>query len=107
KSLGVDVDRVRKLGLVFSCLSAATIVSFTGAIGFIGLISPHICRFIVGGDERLVITGSTAVGAIILLSSDLIARRLMAPIILPVGAVTAFLGGPFLLYLLLRLKRAL
>jgi iron complex transport system permease protein len=104
KSLGVEVDRTRKIVLLTACLSTATIVSFTGAIGFICLVAPHICRAVVGGDERMLIVSSGLFGAILLLVADIVARRLIAPIILPVGAITAFLGGPLLLYLLIKRK---
>jgi iron complex transport system permease protein len=105
KSLGVEVDRTRKIVLITACLSTATVVSFTGAIGFICLVAPHICRAVVGGDERFLIVSSGVFGAILLLVADIVARRLIAPVVLPVGAITAFLGGPLLLYLLIR-KRA-
>jgi iron complex transport system permease protein len=84
--------------------STATVVSFTGAIGFICLVAPHICRSIIGSDERYLVVSSCIFGAILLLVADILARRLIAPIVLPVGAITAFLGGPLLLYLLLRRK---
>ncbi len=102
KSLGVEVDRVRKITLILACLSTATVVSFTGAIGFICLVAPHVCRAFIGSDSRYLIVASCLFGAILLLFADIVARRLIAPIVLPVGAVTAFLGGPLLLYLLLR-----
>lgn len=105
KSLGVEVDRTRRITLILSCLSTAVVVAFTGAIGFICLVAPHICRTFVGGDQRLLIVSSCLVGAILLLVADIVARRLIAPIVLPVGAITAFLGGPLLLYLLIRRRR--
>ncbi|MCW4035190.1 MAG: iron ABC transporter permease [Candidatus Bathyarchaeota archaeon] len=104
KSLGVEVERVRKITLICACVSTATVVSFTGAIGFVCLLAPHICRTIIGGDERILIIASSLFGANLLLIADLIARRIIAPIMLPVGALTAFLGGPLLLYLLMRQK---
>ena len=105
KSLGVEVDRTRRITLILACLSTAVVVAFTGAIGFICLVAPHICRAFVGGDQRLLIVSSCLVGATLLLVADIVARRLIAPIILPVGAITAFLGGPLLLYLLIRRRR--
>jgi iron complex transport system permease protein len=105
KSLGVEVDRTRKIVLITACLSTATVVCFTGAIGFICLVAPHICRAVVGGDERYLIVSSAIFGSILLLVADIVARRLIAPVVLPVGAITAFLGGPMLLYLLVRRKR--
>jgi iron complex transport system permease protein len=70
------------------------------------LVAPHICRAIIGGDERFLIVSSCLFGAILLLFADIIARRLIAPVVLPVGAITAFLGGPLLLYLLIKRKKA-
>jgi len=105
KSLGTDVDRTRKITLILACLCTATVVSFTGAIGFICLVAPHICRAVIGGDQRYLIVSSTLFGAILLLVADIVARNLLAPVILPVGAITAFLGGPLLLYLLVRRRR--
>jgi iron complex transport system permease protein len=104
KSLGVEVDRVRKITLIAACVSTATVVSFTGAIGFVCLLAPHICRAIIGADERFLVIASSLFGANLLLIADLVARRIIAPIMLPVGALTAFLGGPLLLYLLMKRK---
>ncbi|PVX26855.1 MAG: iron ABC transporter permease [Candidatus Bathyarchaeum sp.] len=104
KSLGVEVERIRTITLITACISTATVVSFTGAIGFVCLLAPHICRAFIGGDERVLIVASSLFGANLLLIADLIARRIIAPIMLPVGALTAFLGGPLLLYLLIRRK---
>ncbi|MCW4011023.1 MAG: iron ABC transporter permease [Candidatus Bathyarchaeota archaeon] len=106
KSLGVEVDRVRKILLLTACLSTATVVSFTGAIGFVCLVAPHICRAFIGSDERFLLISSTLFGAVLLLFADIVARRIIAPIVLPVGAITAFLGGPLLLYLLIRKKKS-
>lgn len=102
KGLGVEVEKVRKIVLTTACLSTATVVSFTGAIGFICLLSPHICRIVVGGDERYLIPISGLFGANLLLVADIIARRAAAPVMLPVGAITALVGGPLLIYLLVR-----
>lgn len=105
KSLGVEVDLARKVSLITACLLTATVVSFTGAIGFVCLVAPHICRAIVGGDHRFLIVSSSFFGAVLMLFADIVARQLIAPIVLPVGAVTAFLGGPLLLYLLIRKRK--
>ena len=104
KSLGVEVDRTRRISLVVACLSTATVVAFTGAIGFICLVAPHICRAFVGSDHKTLIVSSALMGATLLLVADIFARQLLAPIVLPVGAITAFLGGPLLLYLLIKRK---
>ena len=102
KSLGVNVERVRLGGMLVSSIITAIAVSFLGIIGFIGLISPQIVRRIIGGDHRFLIPISALMGSILLLFSDTIARTIISPIILPVGAITSFLGAPLFLYLLLR-----
>lgn len=102
KSLGVNVERVRLGGMFVSSIVTATTVSFLGIIGFIGLISPQIIRRIIGGDHRFLIPISVLMGAVLLLFSDTLARTIIAPVILPVGAITSFLGAPLFLYLLLK-----
>ncbi len=105
KSLGVNVKRTRIIAMVVSTLLVATIVCFTGTIGFIGLVAPHMTRLAIGGDNRYVLPVSGLLGAVILISADLVARRIIAPVILPVGAVTAFMGAPLFLYLIMRRRR--
>lgn len=102
KSLGVNVDKLIWVGLMLTCLIAAVSVSFLGMISFIGLIAPQIMRRIVGDDHRFLIPASIAAGALILLVSDAVARTIMSPMILPVGAITSLLGGPMFLYILSR-----
>lgn len=105
ESLGVNVKRTRIILMVISTLMVASIVCFTGTIGFIGLVAPHIVRMIIGGDNRFLLPASGLVGAVLLVLSDTVARRIMAPVILPVGALTAFLGAPLFFYLILRKGR--
>lgn len=100
--LGVDVKRTRVLGVAVASLMAAVMVSFVGLINFIGLIAPHIARRFVGDDYRFLLPASLVLGAIIMLASDLAARMVISPIILPIGAITSFLGAPLFLYLLYR-----
>ena len=102
KSLGVNIERVRFKGMLISSIITAVAVSFLGIIGFIGLIAPQIVRRIVGGDYRFLIPMSAFVGSTLLLIADTLARTIIAPVILPVGAITSFLGAPLFLYLLLR-----
>jgi iron complex transport system permease protein len=102
KSLGVNVERVRLGGMFVSSIITAVSVSFLGIIGFIGLISPQIVRRVIGGDHRFLIPISAIMGSLLLLFSDTLARTVIAPVILPVGAITSFLGAPLFLYLLLR-----
>ena len=105
KSLGVNVKRTRVITMVVSTVMVATIVCFTGTIGFIGLVAPHMTRLAIGGDNKYVLPVSGLLGAVILISADLVARRIIAPVILPVGAVTAFMGAPLFLYLIMRRRR--
>ncbi|OBR90134.1 hemin transport system permease protein HmuU [Clostridium ragsdalei P11] len=102
KSLGVSVERVRFGGMFVSSLITAAAVSFLGIIGFIGLIGPQIMRRIIGGDHRFLIPASALMGSLLLLVSDTLARTIISPIILPVGAITSFMGAPMFLYLLMR-----
>ena len=105
KSLGINVERNRIFIMMLSSLITATIICFTGMIGFIGLVSPHICRIIMGGDNRYLIPASGLFGAAFLLLADTIARTIIAPVIIPVGIITACVGGPLFLYLTIKRKK--
>lgn len=105
KGLGVNVERVRMVGMVLGALVTAIIVAFLGVIGFVGLVCPHIARRIVGDDQRYLIPASSVMGGILLLGSDTVARLVVAPYVLPVAVLTAFLGAPVFLYLLVRGSR--
>ena len=83
-------------------LMVSSIVCFTGTIGFIGLVAPHITRIIIGTDYRYLIPASGIVGAILVVGSDVISRNVIPPIIIPVGVITAFMGGPLFLYLIMK-----
>lgn len=100
KGLGVGVERMRMTGMFVCSLSAAVIVSFVGIINFIGLISPHLVRRCIGGDYRYLLPASALMGSLLLLLSDTAARLAVSPVILPIGAITSFLGAPLFLYLL-------
>lgn len=102
KSLGVDVNRVRLISMLAASTLTAVTVSFMGIIGFIGLVAPQMMRRIVGGDHRTLIPASAATASLILLFSDTLARTIISPVILPVGAITSFFGAPLFLYLLIR-----
>lgn len=101
KSLGVNVERIRLSGMVVGSFITATAVAFLGIIGFIGLVAPHIARMVIGGDHRFLLPASCIVGAILLLAAETVAHNLLSPIIIPVGIITAFLGVPLFLYLIL------
>ena len=102
KGLGVNVERIRLTSMVISALVSAVIVAFLGVIGFIGLICPHMVRRVIGDDQKYLIPGSALFGGILLLVSDTAARLIISPYVLPVSVLTAFMGAPAFIYLLLR-----
>lgn len=102
KSLGVSVDFLIIISMIVSSLISAVSVAFVGTINFIGLIAPHIARRFVGNDYRFLIPCSALIGAIIMLAADLASRMLIAPTVLPIGALTSFLGAPIFLYLIIK-----
>ncbi len=104
KSLGVNVSRLRLVGMIAASLISAVVVSFLGVIGFVGLVCPHIMRRLIGDDQRYLIVGTAVCGALLLLVSDTIARTMISPHILPVAIITSFLGAPIFLYLIVRGK---
>lgn len=105
QSLGVNVPRVRLELLALASLITASAVSIAGAIGFVGLIVPHMLRLVIGPDHRVLLPASLIGGAAFLVFADALARSLIAPEQLPVGVVTALMGGPFFLVLLWRNRR--
>ena len=102
KSLGVNTRRVTLISMTMCSVLTAAAVCFVGIISFVGLVAPHIMRKVVGNDYRDLIPGSAAAGALLLLLADLVSRTVMAPVILPIGALTSFLGAPMFLFLLFR-----
>jgi len=103
-SLGVEVERLKKVIFVASALLTGAVVSVSGLIGFVGMIMPHAVRLFVGPDHRLLIPASFLVGGMFLTMADALARTLLTPSEIPVGVVTALAGGPIFLYLLTRRK---
>ncbi len=98
--LGINVKLVKSIILILATLLTSTLVAITGAIGFIGLVVPHICRTIAGSDHKKLIILSSLVGSIFLILSDVVARALFPPIEIPIGIITSLVGGPFFLYLI-------
>jgi len=90
--------------MVAASLATAAVVCFTGTIGFIGLVAPHIARMIVGGDNKYIVPAAGLIGAFLLVLSDLIAVNIVSPVILPIGVVTSFMGVPLFVYLILKRK---
>lgn len=101
-SLGINVKRLTMLNMILCCFTSSIIVSYIGLVSFIGLIAPHIVRMAVGNNHVYLLPGSILAGASILLLGDLFARTAVSPVILPIGAITSFLGGPLFLYLLFK-----
>ena len=86
-------------------LAAAAAVSFVGIISFVGLIAPHVIRYFTGNDHRYLIPGSAIAGALLLVLADTVAKIIMPPVILPIGALMSFVGGPVFLVLLFKERR--
>ncbi len=102
RGLGVQVERVRLLGMLMASCLTAILVAFLGIIGFVGLICPHMVRKLIGSDMRFLLPGSFVCGALLLLASDTVARLLLAPHVLPVSVLTSFLGAPLFIILIIR-----
>lgn len=102
KSLGVSVDMLIPVSMAVCALISSVSVAFVGCISFIGLISPHIMRRFVGTDYRFLIPCSAFCGSSLLLAADIASRTLVAPAVLPIGALTSFLGAPLFLYLIMK-----
>jgi len=100
-TLGVNVKLFRIVSLVIASLLTATPVAFIGTIGFIGLLAPHIARLAIGPNHKFLVPASALLGSLLLVVGDLISRIIVSPLILPIGVVTAFMGVPLFLYLLL------
>lgn len=102
RHLGFDVERIKLELVLCTALGVGAAVAAAGLIGFIGLVVPHLMRLLVGPDHRVLLPASLLAGASLLLLADLLARLLLAPAELPIGIVTALIGAPFFLYLLVR-----
>jgi len=102
KGLGVRVERVRLVGMMVATLVTAVIVAILGIIGFVGLVCPHMVRRLIGGDHRFLLPATIVTGSLLLLWSDTVARLILAPHLLPVSILTAFMGAPVFIYLIVR-----
>jgi iron complex transport system permease protein len=105
RSLGVEVEKVKKIILLISTFMVAAVVSFTGIIGFVGLIIPHTIRMIFGPSHKVLIPFAALLGAIFLIICDALARTIIPPSEIPVGIITSIFGVPFFLYLLYKTKK--
>ena len=102
KSLGVNTRAVMLISMGICSLLSAVAVSFVGIISFVGLVAPHIMRRFVGNDYRYLVPSSAVAGALLLILADTFGRSVMAPVVLPIGALTSFLGAPMFLFLLFK-----
>ncbi len=101
-ALGVNVSGVRMLSIALASLMTSGAICFTGVIGFIGLVAPHIARMIFGSDNLFLIPASALIGGVLVLSADTLGRTVWLPHVIPIGIVTSFIGVPFFLYLLIK-----
>ena len=104
-SRGVDVGRATSLQYFGASLVTGSVLAYSGPIGFVGLIVPHVLRLLIGTDHRLLLPTSFFVGGAFLIACDTLGRTILSPVEIPVGIVTALLGGPFFLWLLLTRRR--
>ena len=102
ESRGLDVTTAQRAAFFSASLATGAAVSVGGPVGFIGIIVPHLVRLLVGSDHRIALPASALFGAAFLIGCDALARTLMSPLELPVGVITALIGGPFFLWLLVR-----
>lgn len=103
--LGIEVERDKILILALGSVLTAAAVSISGLVGFVGLITPHAVRLIIGPDHRLLIPTAALTGAIFIVITDIVARTVLAPAEIPLGIITALIGAPFFIYLLRRTRR--
>jgi len=104
-ALGVNVDRLRISAVAAASLVTAGGICFTGVIGFVGLVAPHVTRMVTGNDHRFLLPVSGLAGAVAVVAADTLGRVLWAPRVIPVGIVTSFIGVPFFFYLLMKNSR--
>lgn len=104
RALGVNVERLRFRAILAAALMCAGSICFTGVIGFVGLVAPHLGRMLLGSDHRFLFPASALLGALLVLVADTLGRTLWAPLVFPLGIMTSFIGVPFFMYLLLRRK---
>ena len=102
RQMGLDVKKFNAIVLVLASVMTAFCVAFCGIIGFVGLVVPHLCRMLFGGDHRLVLPASLALGGVLMMLADLVARMIIPGTELPVGAITTMIGVPVFAYLLIK-----
>ena len=100
--LGVSTQAISRAAIALCAVAVGGAVAVSGVIGFVGLVVPHLVRLLAGPDHRVVLPGSMMLGAVLLLAADLVSRSVVLPAELPIGVVTAFIGGPFFVWLIRR-----
>lgn len=105
--VGIRVQRVKTAAVLITAAATGTAVAISGGIGFVGIVVPHLLRLISGPDHRWLLVNSGLLGAIVLIAADMVSRNIVAPAELPIGIVTAILGGPFFMWVLLSNRRTL
>ncbi|MEM8796761.1 MAG: iron chelate uptake ABC transporter family permease subunit, partial [Pseudomonadota bacterium] len=105
--LGIDTQRLKRIIMVIVACAAGAAVAVAGIIGFVGIVVPHLLRLLIGADHRFLVPSSIMVGGTLLLLADMVARTIVTPAELPIGIVTALIGAPFFLWLLLKRRVAL
>ncbi len=107
RHLGIDIEKMKTILVILVSLIVGVCVALSGIIGFVGLLVPHLVRMATGPDHRLLLPACGIFGAVLLVLADILARTLIAPAQIPIGIITAILGGPFFLWLLVRYRRKL
>ncbi|MBE2894250.1 FecCD family ABC transporter permease [Spirabiliibacterium falconis] len=102
--LGINIERVKRQCIFLTALAIGIAVAVAGIIGFVGLVVPHICRTLLGANHKILIPASSVMGAVLLLFADILARAIAPPAEVPIGIITALIGAPFFIALLLKLK---
>lgn len=105
--VGADVQRVKRTAILAAAALAGSAVALSGGIGFVGIVAPHLLRLVIGPDHRFLLPASALFGGALLVAADIISRTLIAPAELPIGILTAMIGGPFFLWLLLSNRRVI
>jgi iron complex transport system permease protein len=107
RHLGIEVEWMKRRLIIFTALGIGVSVAVVGMVAFVGLVVPHLVRLLIGPDHRYLIPASAMVGAVLLMLADTLARIIVAPAELPAGVITALLGAPFFVSLLIQQRRVI
>ena len=106
KAMGINADRLRIFCLIITAVVSAGIISFTGRIGFVGLVCPHIVRMMIGADNRYLIPASAAFGSVLMVLAHLVGKVVLSPTLVPVGVIMSCIGGPVFIWLVIRRNKS-